>query len=127
MYKIDSLSIIVWVSIPARPKLPSRVYCFGQNSRQKVLPCKMTAVELWPLVWRVKRLNSWFLAILLVETNGLSTFGHSVKWPLVMVIFGVYTIDHIHNPEGHLHLHTTNYVAISFANGNILVRILVFS
>jgi len=39
-------------------------------------------VGLWPLVWRGERLNSWFLAISLVETNGLSTFGNSVKWPL---------------------------------------------
>jgi len=67
------VSILVW------PKLPLRVYRFGQNSSQKVLPCRMTAIELWPLVGRVERPNSWFLAISSVETDILSTFGHSMK------------------------------------------------
>ena len=32
-------------------------------------------------MWRIERLNSWFLTLWLVEINGLSTFGRSVKCP----------------------------------------------
>jgi len=48
------------------------------------LSCRTTGARLWPLVWRVERLNSWFLAISLVKTDGLLTFNYSVKWPLVL-------------------------------------------
>jgi len=40
MKKIDGFSIVVGVSIPVRLKLSSRVCHFGQNSGQKVLPCR---------------------------------------------------------------------------------------
>jgi hypothetical protein len=40
--------------------------------------------DLWTLVGRVERPNSWFLAIRLVEIDGLWTFGHSVKNAMLM-------------------------------------------
>jgi len=85
MKKTDNFSTIVWVSIFVQPKFLLRVHCFGQNSSQKVLPCRMMIVGLWPLVWRVERSKSWFLAISLVEIDGLLTFGHSVKWPYTFI------------------------------------------
>jgi len=71
---------MVWVFILVRPKFPLRVRRFDQNSIQKVFPCSMMVVELWPLVWRVKRLNSWFLAISLVKNDIRSSRPSSIVW-----------------------------------------------
>jgi len=90
MNKTNGLFIIVWVFIPIRPKLLSRICRFDQNSSQKVLPCRTMGIELWLLVWRVERLNSWSLAILLVEYDGFSTFGHNIKWPSKFKTFLLY-------------------------------------
>ena len=53
---------------------------------KKTLPCRHFGewwpLDFWPLVWRVKRQNTWSLANWLVEINSLSTLGHSVKQPL---------------------------------------------
>ncbi len=73
----DSLSTIVWVSIPVWPKLPSRV----RRLLQKVIIANYNTLWSFALVWRVERRNSWFLATWLVEINGLLTFGHNVKRP----------------------------------------------
>jgi hypothetical protein len=78
MKETDGLSTIVWVSIPIRPKLASRV----RRCLQKVIILNCDGLWTLAIVWRVERPNSWFLAIWLVEINGLSTFGHSVKRPL---------------------------------------------
>jgi len=80
--KIDIFSTIVWVSTLVWSKLSSRVCSFGPNLSQKVMPCWTTTFRLLPLMWRVERLNSLFLAISSVEIDGLLTFGHSVKWSL---------------------------------------------
>jgi len=80
MQKNHGFLTIVWVSIPIQPKLSSSVHCFGQNSGQKVLPCKTMAFRLWSLVWRVKKLNPSFLVICLV----------------VRLIYQIYTICQIH-------------------------------
>jgi hypothetical protein len=74
--KSNGLSTIVWVSIPVRPKLPSRVH----HLLKKVIILNCDGLWTLAIVWRVQRPNSWFLAIWLVEIDGLSPFGHTVGY-----------------------------------------------
>jgi hypothetical protein len=78
MKQNQRLSTIVWVPIPIWLNFLRESITFVKKLSN--LSCD----NLWnlALVWRVERLNSWFLAIQLVEIDGLSTFGHSVKRPL---------------------------------------------
>jgi hypothetical protein len=78
MNKTNSLLTIVWVLIPIRPKLPLRV----DHLLQKVIILNCDGLWTLAIVWRVERPNSWFLAVWLVEIDGLLTSGHSVKRPL---------------------------------------------
>jgi hypothetical protein len=77
--KTNDLSTIVWVSIHVWPKFPSRVH----HLLQKVIILNCDGLWTLALVWRVERPNSRLLAVWLVEIDGLSTFGYSVKPPWV--------------------------------------------
>ena len=59
--KSNGLSTIVWVSNRVRPKLPSKVHCFGK----KLLSCRhfeeRRPFDFWPRVWRVNIPNYDFL------------------------------------------------------------------
>jgi hypothetical protein len=63
--------------------------CEGLDPKIRVI-----ALQFYSLVWRVERSNSWFLAIWLVEIDGLSTVGRSVKRPSLSSV----TLD-IHPPQ----------------------------
>jgi len=77
MKKIIDLSIIVWVSIPVGPKLPSRVCRFSQNSSKKVLPCTTTVtglpLDLLVTLWsglELQNLTKNFHARNLIRSSG---------------------------------------------------------
>ena len=81
MKKNDGLSTIVWVSIPFRRKLPSRVH----RLLQKVSILNCDGLRTLALVWRVERPNSWFLAIWLMETWPSAIVWSAPYWILILV------------------------------------------
>ena len=75
MKKTDDLLTIVWVSIPIRFKLPSRV--------RRLLPkvIILNCDNLWTLAVKGRETGLLVSCNMIGGTDGLSIFGHSVKRP----------------------------------------------